>query len=450
MLRYDVLVIGGSAAGVTAAMTARRFNPSISVGLVRREEKVSIPCGIPYIFGTVGSPEKNLLPDALLSGNKVELVLSEVVSISPKEHEVTLSSGERIEYGKLILATGSNPIVPPIPGVDKANVFTVKKDVPYLHSLLEKVNGANNIVIIGGGFIGAEFAEECRKNHDVKVSIVEMLPHCLMLTYDEEFCVMAEESLKSQGVDIYTSERAQEILGGESVKAVKLASGKEIPADVVILGIGASPNTEIAKSAGLPIGPAKGIQVDRYMQTSESDVYACGDCAEKVSFFGGRPSTLRLASIATMESRIAGANACGAKRESPGVIGVFSTQLGGAALSAVGLNEKMAKDMDLHVVTGQAEAVNRHPGSMPGAATLKVKLLFEELTGVLVGGEIVGALSGAELINALSVCVYQRMTAEEIALLQVGTHPALTASPVAYQLVNAAEQALVKMRAKSK
>jgi len=443
---YDVVVIGGSAAGVTAAVTARRFGPGKSICLVRKEEKVSIPCGIPYIFGTVGSPEKNLLPDTLLTGNGVDLKVSGVSGIDPKTHEVALSSGERLEYGKLILATGSTPIVPRIPGVEKQNVFSVKKDVPYLADLLEKVRGARNIVVVGGGFIGVEFAEECRKN-GAEVSIVEMLPHCLMLTYDEEFCVMAEDALRAQGIQLYTGETASAILGGDSVEAVKLASGREVPADIVVLGIGVSPNTDLAKDAGLAIGPGRGIQVDRYMQTSDDDIYACGDCAEKYSFFGGKPSTLRLASIATMEARIAGANACGAHRENPGVIGVFSTVLGGTAFSAAGLNEKVAKELGFSVVTGQAEAVNRHPGSMPGATNLRVKLVFDKASEILLGGEIAGALSGGELINAVSVCIYQRMTASQMATLQVGTHPALTASPVAYQLVNAAEQALMKTRA---
>lgn len=154
---------------------------------------------------------------------------------------------------------------------------------------------------------------------------------------------------------------------------------------------------------------------------------------------------LRLASIATTEARIAGANACGARRENPGAVGVFSTVLGGVAFSAAGLNERKAIEEGYAVVTGEAESVNRHPGCMPGASKLKVKLVFDKPSGVLLGGEIAGALSAGELINAVSACIYQRMTAEQMATLQVGTHPALTASPIAYQLVNAAEQALIKM-----
>ncbi len=444
-MKYDVLVVGGSAAGITAAITARRFGPGKTIGLVRKEEKVSIPCGIPYIIGTVGSPDKNLIPDTILNANKIDLILSEAAGIEFNVKEVILANNNRIGYDKLILATGSVPIIPPIPGVDKKNVFAVKKDVPYLSSMLEKVRGAKNIVIIGGGFIGVEFAEECRKNRDANVTVVEMLPHCLMLTYDEEICIMAEESLKAQGINICTSEKAEAILGDESVRAVKLGSGKEIPADVVILGIGAAANAELAKKAGLAIGPRRAIQVDSHMLTSNKDTYACGDCAEKFSFFDSKPSALRLASIASMEARIAGANVCGANRENPGVIGVFSTRLGGAAFSAAGLNEKMAVDQGLTVVVGEAESVNRHPGAMPGAANLKVKLVFEKSSGILLGGQIIGALSGAELINSVSVCISKRMTADELAILQVGTHPALTASPIACQLANAAEQALIKM-----
>jgi pyruvate/2-oxoglutarate dehydrogenase complex dihydrolipoamide dehydrogenase (E3) component len=215
---------------------------------------------------------------------------------------------------------------------------------------------------------------------------------------------------------------------------------------MIILGIGCTANTELAKMAGLELGPTKGVAVNRYMQTSDPDVFACGDCAEKVSFFDGKPSKLKLASIATTEARIAASNLFKARRMNSGVIGVYSTMLNDHAFSGAGLTEHQAKAQGYDVIVGEANSPNRHPGGMKGMAPLKVKLVFEAGTQVLLGGQASGAKSAGELINAISACIMHRMTADDIAQFQTGTHPGLTASPIAYQLVNAAEMALIKSR----
>ncbi len=442
MKKFDVVVVGGSAAGLTAAITSRRHYPEKSVLMVRKEKQVLIPCGIPYIFGTVGTPDKNLIPDAVLAKNGIELVVDEVTDIDRDDRVLLTASGEKIGYERLVLATGSGPIVPPIPGADKKNIFAVRKSVPYLQQMLETLNDASNLVIVGCGFIGVEFAEECAKNRDINIKIVEMLRHCLQLVYDEEFSIKAEEVLRAKGIDLLLDEKVEAFLGDEKVEGVKLSSGREIKADMVIMGIGAAANTGFAKKAGLEIGPTKGIQVNRYMQTSDEHIFACGDCAEKVSFFDGKPSRLKLASIAAMEARIAGANLFGPRRVNMGVIGVFSTILGDTAFAAAGLTETVAREKGYTIIVGEAEAINRHPGGMGGGTKMKVKLIFEAGSRVILGGQVSGAKSGGELINAISACIHQRMTADDIATFQTGTHPALTASPIAYQLVNAAEMAI--------
>lgn len=449
MKNYDVIVIGGSAAGIPAAITAKRHYPNKSVLLIRRERNVLIPCGIPYIFGTVGTPDKNLVSDKVLEKNGIELLIDSVIHIDNKNCVVETKAGEQVHYGKLVLATGSEPMIPPIPGIDKGNIFSIKKDVSYLNEIIHAMEHASNLVIVGCGFIGVELAEECKKrNKNLNITIVEMMQHCLQLVYDKDFCLKAEETLIAQGINLMVDEKVESFSGDDEVEGIKLKSGKEIKADMVILGIGAVSNVELAKKTGLEIGTTRSIMVNRYMQTSDPNIFACGDCTEKVSFFDGKPSVLKLASIATMEARIAGANLFASSRLNMGVIGVFSTTLGNAAFAAAGLTEGQAQKQGYNIIVGESEAINRHPSGMPGAENLKVKLVFEAGTQVILGGQICGAKSGGELINAISAFVHQRMTANDIATFQLGTHPALTASPIAYQLVNAAEIAIKQLKMK--
>jgi NADPH-dependent 2,4-dienoyl-CoA reductase/sulfur reductase-like enzyme len=198
MEHADVVIIGGSAAGATAAVSCKRRNPGKSITIIRQEEQVSIPCGIPYIFGTLGSPQKNLIADEMLTNVGAKIVISAAEKIDRKKKLVHTAKGE-INYDKLILATGSSPVLLPITDIYKENVFIVKKDVEYLQKMLEAVNSAGDIVVIGGGFIGAEFADECKKNRQAYVTIIEKLPHCLQLAFDDEFCIEAEKVLTSRG-----------------------------------------------------------------------------------------------------------------------------------------------------------------------------------------------------------------------------------------------------------
>ncbi len=446
MKHVDTVVIGGSAAGLTAAITARRHYPDKKVLLIRQEKQVLIPCSIPYVFGTVGSPEKCLIPDVALSKNGIQLLIDEVTELDREKGEVKTAGEKRVAYDRLVLATGSLPAMPPIPGFELQNVFPVFKDVAHISHMQEALKGVSDLVVIGGGFIGVEFADECRKSLQATVSIVEMLPHCLMLAYDEEFCTHAEQLLRDRGITPITGTKVDRVAGKDRVEAVELGSGKALPAQAVIVGIGATANVILAKNAGLPIGLTGGIVVDRTMRTADARVFACGDCAEKISFFGGRSSPLKLASIATAEARIAGANLYGTRRENIGTIGVWSTVIGDTAFATAGLTEGLATRHGYNYVVGTAEALNRHSGGMPGAYPMKVKLVFEKRTGVILGAQVMGDKAAGEVINAISACVQRRMTAEDIAMFQTGTHPALTASPIAYQLVNAAEAAIAAAR----
>jgi len=444
-MNNNIIIIGGGPAGVTAAITARRYYPETDITLIRKEEKALIPCGIPYIFGTLDSAEKNLIPDQILTNNNINLVIDKVSLVNRDSKKIFTSSGKNFDYDRLVLATGSYPLVPPISNVDLNNVYPVKKDIEYLKDLSKKLDNSKNVVIIGGGFIGLEFADEFMKRGNLNVTIIELLPHCLLLACDEDICKLVEKKLTERGIKIMSGTKARAISGKDSVEYVELEKGEKIKADTVILGIGVRPNVDLALDCGLAADKKEGIQVDDFMRTTDENIFAIGDCAKKRCYLSGLPKGVWLASMGTTEARIAGANLFNVRRRSDCAIGIFSTCFGDLAVGSAGLTESAAKEMGMEIVTGEAVAPDKHPGSLPGAQESGIKLIFEKDTGLLIGGQIYGGPSVGEKINFIGALIQHKMRADEVCTFQMGTHPLLTASPIAYQLINAAQLAIMKL-----
>jgi NADH oxidase (H2O2-forming) len=441
-MKQSVVVVGGSAGGIQAAICTQKHHGTDDVLVIRQESKAMVPCGIPYIYGTLGAVEKNVMPDKLLGAAKLKV--AEVASINRKASTVGLKDGEEIGYEKLVLATGSNPVQPPIPGIDKKNVYLVRKDPEYLHQISEAMDAAKHIVVIGGGFIGVEFADECRKRgHDV--TIVELLDHCLQLVCPEELCVIAEDVLKANGVKVATGNAVKSIGGNGQAEYVTLNDGQQIKCDMVIVGIGVTPNIKLAAEAGLEIGPTRSIKVDEFQRTSDPNIFAVGDCAEKYSFYTGEPVPIRLASVATREGKIAAANLYSPRWRNIGTIGVFSTVVGDMAIAMAGLTDAQAAKNGYDVVVGEAEAASKHPGTMPDARPMKVRLNFDRRSGKLLGGCACCTMGVGEVGNLIAAGIVNQMSIEQVALFPMGTHPWLTASPLAYQLTDAASNALHKV-----
>lgn len=439
----DVLIIGGGPAGIVCALTARWNYPEKKILLMRDVERGVIPCGIPYMIASLQKPEQNAMSYAALEKQNIELVVDRAVKIDRKNKMVHTESGNDYQYEKLVLALGSNPIIPPIPGIDKKGVYSIRKNMDYLEDMVGYAKKCRRVLVLGGGFIGVELADELSKFKGPKVKIVEMLPHLLANSFDPEFSKMVEEKLVSQGVEILTGTKVEEVMGDEMVRGVRLSTGEEIDVDCVILGVGASPNTKLALDAGLELGKGRGIWVDEYMRTADPDVFAIGDCAGKRDFFTRKDAPVLLASIATAEARIAGANLYKLKvlRENKGTIGIFSTYVGGLVLGSAGLTESTAKREGFDVVSGRAEVVDKHPSALPGANKVLVKLVFSRESEALLGGQVAGGISCGELINTIGIAIQKRFTITELETLQMATHPYLTPPPTMYPLVLAAQDA---------
>ena len=443
MKKTDVLIIGGSAAGLVAAVTGKTAYPEKDFLLIRKEEKVMVPCGIPYIFGSLESSDQNILPgDVMYDKLGIKYKVGEVIEIDKNQKICKTKDGEEIQYKKLVLATGSTPNRPKsLKGVDYENVHVIPKNKEYLDKLANHLNGGKKIVIVGGGFIGVEISDELNKKGN-DVTIVEILPHILSLSFDEEIAVEAEKILIERGVKIKKGIAVKEILGnGVKVTGVLLDNEEILETDHVILSMGYYPNSSLAEKAGLGTTKNGFIVVDEYMRTGTPDILAVGDCAEKRDFVTRKPTGIMLASTACAEGRIAGLNLfklCSLKTFS-GTIAIYSTAIGDNGFGTAGLTEAQARKEGFDVVSGIFAGMDKHPGKLPGMKIQTVKLIVSKESGIIIGAEAMGGLSIGELINLIGFLIQNKTSVHTLLTAQIGTQPMLTASPAAYPLIKAAE-----------
>ena len=450
MRNMDVIVIGGSSAGYLTAMTAKNHYPEKTVMIIRKEPKAMIPCGIPYIFGSLPNSDQNVIPDENLIRAGVEILIDEVISCDLKNKVCKTKNEQEISFDKIVFATGSVPNVPEwLTGVGLENVFTVPKDKAYLDHFHDSVSPLHKIIVIGGGFIGVEIANELTKSGK-EVTVVEVLPHVLNAVFDEAVAKKAEEALIENGVKVKTGSSIQEILGGDKVSGVLLENGETLEADAVVLSMGYTPNTELAKNSGLKVNDLGQIDVDEYMRTDNYDVFAVGDCAQKRDFFTRRITLGMLASTASAEARIVGMNLYGlvTTKNFKGTLSIFFTSIGKQSYGVVGLTFSKAKKQNLPVFVSKFESPDKHPHTLPEMHMQSVELVVLKESGLVLGGTIIGGTSIGELVNMIGLAIQNNMTVFDILTIQIGTHPLLTAAPQTYPFIKAAEMAVKRLRRK--
>ncbi len=446
--KTDILIIGAGPAGVVCAVTARKYYPDKSITVIKDVADGVIPCGIPYMFASLNNPDENKLSMVSLEKNNIEIVIDAAVNINRRDKAVETASKTVYFYEKLVMAIGSTPLILPIKGVDKQGVYSINKDMGYLKDIISKIKLCKNVLVIGGGFIGVEFADELSKLKGINVTLVEMLPHLLANSFDPEFSQMAEVRLKEKGVQVLTNTRVEEIIGRDKIEKVRFSGGKEIPVEGVILGVGSRPNVKLAVDAGLELGSCKGILTDEYMRTSvDADIFAIGDCACKRDFYTRKAISVMLASTATAEARIAGANLYQIKviRENKGTIAIYSTYIDGLVLGSAGLTEKTAREEGFEIIACSIDGFDKHPASLPGAHKGKIKLIFSKQSGIILGGQVSCGMSCAQMINTIGIAIQKRMSATELETLQVATHPYLTSAPTMYPIILAAQDVYGKI-----
>ncbi len=441
MKEFDMLIIGGGPSTRNAVKIMRQLKPDVTSAVIRYDRTMINHCAMPYALeGGEVTLDKIIVSDQRLFNWKAELFIDKATSIDPKEKIVT-TENDKFKYQKLFLLTGSMPIKPPIPGIDLENVFSLRhtEDVEAIDKALSK---AKKVVVIGGGYIGVEFGSLVRKR-GLDVTIVEMLPHCMMATLDPDFCELAEDEMRKNGVTVLTNTQVTAIKGDEKVSSVEIGD-KEIEADLVILGVGVRAETSLAEQTGITVGKT-GIIVDNRMRTNIPDIYAAGDNIETHCYVTGKVKPGKIGSNAVVEAKVAVMNALGHDRIFPGIIGPSATKIFNLCFGMVGVGQGQAERDGLEVFTGDSETTSMYE-MLPGTMKTRVRLYFKKQDHTVVGGQIVGSQFLAGHIDMIAQAIRNHLTLEELSTIHYTTHPELTPNPATQGIVLAAENAWLKTR----
>ncbi len=429
-----IVVVGGVAAGPKAAARARRLAPEAEITIVERDEVLSYAgCGLPYYISGMVENRNELMatpigvlrdPEFFAKVKNVNVLNeTEAVAIDPEAKELEVrhlptGASRHLPYDRLIIATGAEPVDPPIPGNDLENVLQLKRveDADHFRALMVS-RSCPSVVIIGGGLIGMEMTEAVTERH-CAVTIIEMLPQVLPML-DADMAALVEKHMREVGVGVLTATRVERIEGDENgkVRSVVTSDG-EVPAQLVLMSVGIRPNVELARHAGLLIGPSGGIHVNEYMQTSDPSIYAAGDCAEKSCFARGTPCFLPLGSVANKEGRVAGSNAVGHAERFPGVAGTTALKVFDWNLGRAGLSVQQAGELGVPVISATVSAPDR-AHYYPGAEPIVLKLVAERATRRLIGIQGAGTGDVIKRIDVAVTAMTAGMTVDQVANLDL-------------------------------
>lgn len=442
-----IVIVGGVAAGATAAAKARRISATAQITMLESGPDISFAnCGLPYYIGGDIESRSSLIlqsPESFKDQYNVDVHTHTLVSaIDRKAHKimaVDIRSGEQktFEYTKLILAQGGRPVMPGIPGTSLSHVFTLwtLEDMDKIaHYLNEKK--PKNAVVVGGGFIGLEMTEALVKR-DIKVHVVEMMPH-VMGTMDAETAGFIQNELLSCGVELHTNKSVREI----QPSAVRLDDGTIINAGIVLLSTGVRPTLQLAKEAGLQIGGTGGLLVNELLQTSDPDIYAAGDMVETEHRVNNKKVRVPLAGPANRQGRIAAENALGGNHRYKGTLGTSVVRVFDAVAGSTGLSLKQARaaGIDAESVVVHKE---HHTSYYPGAEIVSVMLVFDRNTGVILGGQTAGYKGADKRLDVIATAAASRLTIHDLADIDFAYSPPIgTANDALNMAAYAAENKL--------
>jgi NADPH-dependent 2,4-dienoyl-CoA reductase/sulfur reductase-like enzyme/rhodanese-related sulfurtransferase len=419
-----VVIIGGVAGGMSAATRMRRLDAKAEIIVLEKSGYVSYAnCGLPYYVGGVIEEEQDLLlqtPESLHARFRLDVrVANEVIAINRPKKTVSVRNlltreVDEIDYDKLILSPGASPVVPPIPGVERAMTLRTVEDVERITQRVDEK--PTSAVVIGGGFIGVEIAENLI-HRGITTALVEATDQVLA-PLDPEMATLVSKEMSLQGVALHLSDGVATI-GSDTVT---LSSGTVLPAAIVILAIGVRPDTSLAKAAELKIGDRGGIEVDDFNRTSDHDIYAVGDAAQKSDALDGTATLVPLANLANRHGRVVADHIAGLITRPVKTIGTAIVKVFDLMIATTGWNEKRLIAQNRPYIAIHTHP-NSHAGYYPDAKQMALKLLFDPITGEILGAQGVGIEGVDKRIDVIATAIRGGITAPELADLELAYAP---------------------------
>ncbi|HBQ87100.1 MAG TPA: CoA-disulfide reductase [Syntrophomonas sp.] len=451
-MNKKVLIVGGVAAGASTAARLRRLDEQAEIIMFERGEDISFAnCGLPYYIGGTIEKRKSLLvqtPKSMHSRFNIDVrTMSNVEKIFPADKEIqvrSLLNNEiyREKYDYLVLCPGASPVVPQIPGIEKANVFWVR-NVPDSDRVKQHIAEYRPAaaVIIGGGAIGLEMAEVLA-GCQVSATIVEANDQ-VMDPLDPEMAAILQSHLKKMHINLCLSDRVVALEGSSQVSNVKLESGKSVPADMVIIGMGVRPENILAREAGLNIGPSGGIVVDEYLRTSDPNIYAAGDAIEIKNIISGESAVVPLAGPANRQGWVVANNIAGREVKYRGSQGTAIVKVADTAAAVTGKNEKSLKKLGYNYLTCHIHP-SSHATYYPGSNQMCIKLLFTPQEGKILGAQIVGQKGVDKRIDVLATAIKAGMTVFDLQELELAYAPPFSSAKDPVNLIGYAAANIIK------
>ena len=432
MNMQKLIVIGAVAAGTKAASKAKRENPNLDVKIFTREEHIAYAgCGLPYYIGGIIKEKSELVvrtPEVFKKEQDIDIFIKhEVTKIDTKSKKVYVTNLDtqellEYEYDKLVIATGASPIKPPLDNINLKNIFTLRSvtDAFEIRDLVDN-RKVRKAVVVGGGFIGLEVAENL-KHRNIDVTLIELAPHVLP-PFDEEIAMLAQAHMMDKGINIVTSEKVLGFEGKHEVSKVKSTAG-DFDADIVVLSIGVKPNVKLAADAGIALGVTGAIKVDKYMQTNMKDVFAVGDCAENINLVTNQPAWYPMGSTSNKTGRIAGNNVVNSDNMDSleGVLGTTIVKLFDISAAKTGLSERDARKAGMDIETILVPATDKahyYPGNKP----IITKLIVEKTTHKILGAEIIGSGVVDKPIDIIATAMTLNAKIEDLTKLDLAYAP---------------------------
>ncbi|MBU3192710.1 CoA-disulfide reductase [Clostridium algidicarnis] len=423
------LIVGGVAGGASTAARLRRLDENIEIIIFERDEYISFAnCGLPYYIGeTIDERDKLLVqtPKSMKDRFNIDVrINSEVIKVNVKEKTLSINSKEKgiyeESYDYLVLSPGAKPIRPNIEGINNEKIFTLRNipDTDSIKAYVDK-NETESAVVIGGGYIGVEMAENLSKR-GLEVTLVEAAPH-ILAPFDSDMVTIAEKELEDHGVSLILEDGVKSFNNNEGKVSINLSSGKKLDADMVILAIGVIPDTGFLRDTGIEFGDKGHIVVDKYMNTNVEDVYAVGDAILVKDFINGNSTAIPLAGPANRQGRIVADNIYGIKSEYKGTLGTSIIKVFDMAAASTGNNERNLKKLQIPYKVIYAHP-NSHAGYYPGAVMMSIKLIFNE-EGKILGSQILGYDGVDKTIDVIATVIKLNGTVKDLTELELAYAP---------------------------